>query len=154
MLFNPTIWLFVARGQSGRMLRLSLILTPILVGSYILGLPFGIKGVALSGSLVFVGIFPLILKYAFRGTSLTLQRLGQAIRRPISVCLAAVFSSLLAVHVITPQRIVSQLSVVALSFATVYSLSALIPTVREEIVYLRTLLAARGNIVSPHDKDM
>jgi hypothetical protein len=142
MLFNPTIWLFVARGQSGRMLRLSLIVTPIFVGSYILGLPFGIKGVALSGSLVLVGIFPLILKYTFRGTSLTLQQLGQAILRPISVCLAGVLSSLLAVHVIAPQSIVSQLLVVALSFATAYSVSALIPGVREEIVYLRTLLAA------------
>ena len=143
MLFNPTIWLFVAKGRSRGMLKLSFVLTPIFVGSYIVGLPFGIKGVALSSSLVFVAIFPWILKYAFSGTSLTLQRLGQAILRPISVCLVAVFLSVLALLVIAPQHIVSQLLVVALSFATAYSLSALIPAVREEIVYLRTLL---GNI--------
>ncbi|HXZ39877.1 MAG TPA: lipopolysaccharide biosynthesis protein [Terriglobales bacterium] len=141
LLYNPTMWLFVCRGQSGRMLKLLLILTPIFFVSYIVGLPFGIKGVALSGSLVFVGIFPWLLKYAFRGTSLTLRRLGQAIRYPISLCLAGVFSAELALRLIAPQRIVSQLLVVALGFAAAYSLSALIPAVREEALSLRGLLA-------------
>lgn len=140
MLFNPTIWLFVCQGQSDRMLKLSLILTPVFVGSYILGLPFGIKGVALSGSLVFVGIFPWILKYAFRGTNLTLQRLGEAILRPISVCLAGVFSSVLALHVIAPRPLILQLVLLALSFVVGCSFCALIPGVRGEILNLRTLL--------------
>ena len=34
-----------------------------------IGLPFGIKGVALSGSLVLLGMLPWMLKFAFRGTS-------------------------------------------------------------------------------------
>ena len=58
MLSNPTNWLLVSRGECGRLLKLLFIIVPISIASYIVGLPFGIKGVALSGSLVFVGILP------------------------------------------------------------------------------------------------
>ena len=61
LLFESTIWLFVSRGQSRRLLKLLLIISPIIVVSYAIGLPFGIKGVALSGSLVLLVIFPWIL---------------------------------------------------------------------------------------------
>ena len=84
LLLESTLWLFVSRGQSKRLLKLLLIISPIIIGSYAIGLPFGIKGVALSGSLVLLAIFPWILKFAFRGTTLTLRRLGQAILYPIS----------------------------------------------------------------------
>jgi PST family polysaccharide transporter len=140
MLFNPTIWLFVSRGQSNRMLKLSLALTPIFLVSYGLGLPFGIKGVALTGSLVFVGTFPWILKYVFQGTHLTLRRLGQAMLCPISLSLAGAVVAELAVHLIAPQGVLSQLLVPALGFAVAFSLSALIRPVREEMNSLRGLL--------------
>ena len=78
LLLESTIWLFVSRGQSQQLLKLLLVISPIIVGSYALGLPFGIKGVALSGSLVLLAILPGMLKFAFRGTNLTLQRLGRA----------------------------------------------------------------------------
>jgi PST family polysaccharide transporter len=141
VLFNLTIWLFVSRGQSGRLLRLLLIISPVIVGSFAIGLPFSIKGVALSGSLGLVGILVWVLKYAFRGTNLTLQRLGRAILPPIALCLGGIFSAELSLHLLAPQRIVSQLLVVGLGFAVAYSFSALIPAVRQEIVSLRALCA-------------
>ena len=140
LLWSPTIWLFVSRGQSSRLLKLLLILTPIFTASYIVGLPFGIKGVALSGSLVFVGIFPWVLKYTFRGTQLTLSSLSRAILCPISVGFAGVFSGKLALHLIGPQGIVSKLLTVALGFVVAYSLSALMPPIWREAMTLRTLL--------------
>jgi PST family polysaccharide transporter len=139
LLFESTLWLFVSRGQSGRLFKLLLVISPIIVGSFVIGLPFGIKGVALSGSLVLVAIFPWILKYTFRGTQLTLQRLGQAIMWPVALCLAGVFSAELALYMIAPQRIVSKLLVAALGFATAYLLSALVRPVREEVMSLRKL---------------
>ena len=139
LLLESARWLFVSRGQSQRLLKLSLIISPIIVGSYAIGLPFGIKGVALSGSLVLLAIFPWILKFSFRGTNLTLQRLGHAILYPISVCLAGVCLAELALHLIAPKHIVSQLIVTALSFAAGYSLSVLVPPVRCEVMSLRTL---------------
>ena len=140
LLLESTLWLFVSRGQSKRLLKLLLIISPIIVGSYAIGLPFGIKGVALSGSLVLLTIFPWILKFTFRGTTLTLGRLWQAIQYPISLCLAGVFLAELALHLIAPQRIVSQLLVSVLRFPRLF-LSALIPAVRQEVMSFRELFS-------------
>jgi O-antigen/teichoic acid export membrane protein len=139
LLLESTIWLFVSRGQSQQLLKLLLIISPIIIGSYAIGLPFGIKGVALSGSLVLLGILPWMLKFAFRGTNLTLQRLGRALLYPIALSLAGVLLAELALHLIGPKRIFSQLLVVAVGFAAAYLLSAFIPAVREEIISLRRL---------------
>jgi O-antigen/teichoic acid export membrane protein len=139
LLLDSTIWLFVSRGQSQKLLKLSLVISPIMVASYAVGLPFGIKGVALSGSLVLLCILPWMLKYAFRGTNLTLQRLGRALLFPTALSLAAVFLAELALHLIGSTRSFSQLLVVTLSFAAAYLLAAFIPTVREEIISLRAL---------------
>lgn len=141
LLFESTIWLFVSRGQSGRLLKLWLIVSPIIVASFVIGLPFGIKGVALSGSLVFIVMFPWMLQYAFRGTNLTLRRLGQAILCPIALCLAGIAVAEVALRLIAPQQVISQLLVVGLSFVAAYSLSALIRRVRDEAMSLRTLVS-------------
>lgn len=141
LLLDSTVWLFVSRGHSGRLLKLLLVISPIIIASFLVGLPFGIKGVALSGSLVLIAIFPWVLKYAFHGTVLTLKDLGKAILLPVVLSLAGSFLSELALHLIAPQRVVSQFLVVALGFATVYSLSALLRPVREEAMSLRRLFS-------------
>ena len=117
--------------------------------SFVIGLPFGIKGVALSGSLVLIAIFPWILKFSFRGTDLTLQRLGRAILYPISLCLFGICSAKLALYLIVPQRIIPQLAVTALGFAAAYSLSLLIPSVREEVMSLKQLFVKSKFAGSP-----
>jgi O-antigen/teichoic acid export membrane protein len=139
LLFGSTTWLFVSRGRSQQLLKLWLIIAPVIVASYAIGLPFGIKGVALSGSLVSLVILPWTLKFAYRGTNLTLQGAGRALLYPVALCLVGVFLAELALSLISPERTFSQLLVVALSFAAVYSLSSLIPPVREEMLSLRKL---------------
>ena len=141
MLLETTVWLLISRGQSQRLLKLLLIISPIIVASFVIGLPFGIKGVALSSSLVLLAILPWALKFAFRGTDLKLRQVGRTLLFPISLCLAGVFVSILALHFIAPQRIVLQLVIVGLGFATAYSLSALIPPVRQEMVSLSKVLS-------------
>jgi len=141
LLYESSLWLFISRGESGRLLRLLLFVSPIIVGSFAVGLPFGIKGVALAGSVVLIGIFPWILKYTFRGTSLNLRRLGQAIVCPIALSVAGILTSELALHLIAPARILPQLLVAGFGFATAYLLSALMRPVRDEALSLRELLA-------------
>ncbi len=139
LILDSTLWLFVSRGQSARLLKLLLSISPVLIGGFAIGLPFGIKGVALVGSLTLVGVLPWVLKFAFRGTTLNLQRLGQALLCPISLALAAASLAECALYVVTPQRIVTQLTVVALGFAIAYSLSLLLPAVREQVMSFREL---------------
>ena len=149
LLLDSTIWLFVSRGKSQQLLKLLLVASPIIIASYAIGLPFGIKGVALSGSLTLLAILPWILKVSFRGTDLTLRRLGQAILCPISLCLAAVGLAELALRLIAPERIVSKLLVTALGFAVAYSLSPLVSPVRGEVMSLRNLFSESGFSASP-----
>jgi PST family polysaccharide transporter len=139
LLLDSTTWLFISRGQSRQLLKVLLIISPIMVAAYAIGLPFGIKGVALSGSLALLGTLPWMLKSAFRGTRLTLLRAGRALLYPIVLSIAAVFLGEFALHLIGPERIFSKLLLTAFSFAVVYSLSAFLPPVREEIMSLRKL---------------
>jgi PST family polysaccharide transporter len=140
VLLQSTLWLFVSRGQSSRLLKLLLVISPIIVGSFAIGLPFGIKWVALSLSVVLLTILPWILKFTFRGTDLTLRRLGQALLCPILLGLVGVFFAELAMHLIVPLRTLSQVLVVVTGFAAAYLLSALLPSVREEFMSIRKLL--------------
>jgi O-antigen/teichoic acid export membrane protein len=141
LLLESVNWLLVSRGQSRRLLKLMVIVSPIIVAGYAIGLPFGIKGVALSGSLVLLAVFPWILKFSFSGTSLTLLRLVRAIVCPVSVCLAGVAASELTLRFVAYHSIGSQLMVTALGFAVGSSLSMLIPAVRGEIKSLKVLFS-------------
>lgn len=140
LLLESAIWLFVSQGHSDRLLKSLLVVCPVVVASFAIGLPFGIKGVALSGSLVLVAVLPWILKYAFRGTSLTLRDLGRAILYPISVSLAAIIFVEIVLRVAAPTSLVSQFLTDAVGFAIVYLLSALAPSVREEFMSFGKLL--------------
>jgi O-antigen/teichoic acid export membrane protein len=139
-LLDSTVWLLVSRGESSRLLKLVLILSPIIVGSFVLGLPFGIRGVALSGSFTLIVIFPWILKFTFAGTRLTVQRLWRAVFCPISLCLAEVLFAELAMSLIAPRRVASQLLVAALAFVVVFFVAATISRVRNEIASFSGLL--------------
>jgi O-antigen/teichoic acid export membrane protein len=139
LLLESTLWLFVSRGQSQRLLKLLLVICPIIIASYAIGLPFGTKGVALSGSLGLLLIFPWILKFTFKGTSLTLQRLGHAVLYPTSMCLAGVCTGETALHLIVRQGAVAQLAVVAVGFLAGCVLSILLPPIRKELHSLKEM---------------
>lgn len=141
LFLESTIWLLVSRGQSDRLFKLLLFISPVVLGSFAIGLPFGIKGVAFSGSLVLIGMLPWILHFTFRGTNLTLQRVGRALVYPFVPCLVGICFSELAMHIVAPHRILFQLMVVALGFAVAYLLSALIRPIREEIMSFKQLLS-------------
>ena len=149
LLLQSTVWLFVSRGESARLLKLLLAITPVIIGSFAIGLPFGIKGVALCYSLVLVAILPSILKYSFEGTTLTLQRLWQVIICPVSVCVAGVFGAQLAVSVFSPDRALTKMIVIALAFAAVYSLSLLIPYVRKDASNFKDVIRELRPTIQP-----
>jgi O-antigen/teichoic acid export membrane protein len=142
LLLESTLWLFISRGQSSRLLKLLLIISPVIICGFAIGLPFGIKGVALAGSLVLMGMLPWIMSFTFRGTQLTLQGLGRAFLRPVLVCLISIFLAMFALHVFKPVGILMQLVILASGFAAGYLFSALSPAVRKEIASFRDLFGA------------
>jgi O-antigen/teichoic acid export membrane protein len=141
VLLESTLWLFVSRGQSARLLKLLVVISPIIIGSFVIGLPYNIKGVALSLSVALLATLPWILTFTFRGTHLTLGRLEKALKYPIALSLLGVLITKLAIHFFAPQGTIMGLLIPVLGFAIAASLSALVPSVREEITSLRKLLS-------------
>jgi PST family polysaccharide transporter len=141
LLLQSTVWLFVSRGESKRLLRLLLTISPVIISSFLIGIPFGIGGVALSYSITLLAILPWILKYSFRGTNLTLQRLARAIMYPVLLVVVSILFTELVLHIISPQRELSKFLITVLGFAAAYSFSSLIPSVREEFLSFRNLMS-------------
>jgi O-antigen/teichoic acid export membrane protein len=133
-------WSMVSRGESHRLLKLQIWTFPIVVGGFAIGLPFGIKAVALCGSVVQLCTLPWRLSYTFPGTTLTLRLLGRAILCPVALGLAGVCLAECMRHFIAPQGLIPQLLVDALGFALVFSGSIAVPSVRREVASLRGLL--------------
>jgi PST family polysaccharide transporter len=140
MLLESTLWLFISRGQSARLLKLLLIISPLMVGSFAIGLPFGIKWVALALSVFLMISLPWLLNFAFQGTNLTLQGLGRALLCPFSVSLTGACFSELAMRLILPQRVFFQLLTAGLGFVVVGALSFFFPPVQREIASLWSLM--------------
>lgn len=140
LLFESVTWLLISRGQSQRLLKLVLIVCPIAAASYAIGLPFGIRGVALSGTLTMLAIFPWMLKFSFRGTGLTLRKLGMSLRYPIFTSLVGVAFGELTIHFAGHLRSISQILVTAAGFAAGCIAMLLFRPVRKEVKGLWEIL--------------
>jgi PST family polysaccharide transporter len=140
LLYESLIWLFISRGQSKRLLQLVLVMCPVTVFGYAIGLPFGIRGVALSGALTMLVTFPWVLSYSFRGTALTLARLGKWLLCPVIASLAGVATGELAFHFVSHMSAIWQILLVAPAFSAGCLLTATLRPVREEIKGLKELL--------------
>ena len=80
---NPLSWLLMSLGLLKRSLQMTLVITPILLVSYLLGLPYGPKGVAFAYSAVMLAwVFPLIA-WAVHGTSITFRDVMRSAYKPL-----------------------------------------------------------------------
>jgi O-antigen/teichoic acid export membrane protein len=140
LLYESLIWLFISRGQSRRLLKLVLIMCPITVSGYAIGLPYGIRGVALSGALTMLVTFPWVLSYSFRGTEITLLRLGRNVIYPVIACLAGVTTGELAYHAVNHLPAFLQISLVWVAFLAGCLLTAIVRPIRKEMLNLKELL--------------
>jgi PST family polysaccharide transporter len=88
-LINPTFWLLFALGLLGRSLRIALVIAPLVIVAYIVGLPWGPRGVALAYSVAMtIWVFPHIL-WCVSGTPVTMADLVRAVSKPFLSGIAA-----------------------------------------------------------------
>lgn len=65
---NPMAWLLYSLGKVGRLLKMALVITPILIAGYLIAIPYGPKGVAFAYSaLMVLWIIPTIF-WGLHGT--------------------------------------------------------------------------------------
>ena len=92
-IYSSQGWLHIAIGRTDRMLRWGLIGSPIIVLSFVFGLPFGAFGVALAYSIAIYLITGPSLAYAGRPIGLKLWSVVLAVWRPF---VSAVIGAILA----------------------------------------------------------
>jgi PST family polysaccharide transporter len=90
---NPLSWLLCSIGRVAQLLKMSLVITPLMIAGYFVGLPYGPKGVACAYSVLMVlWILPAIV-WAVRGTGISLCDVLLTVRGPLlSGAVAAMFA--------------------------------------------------------------
>jgi len=92
-LINPTYWLLVSIGLVRRSLKLALVIAPLVITAYILGLPYGPGGVAFAYSAVLTLWVVPHLAWTIHGTMISARDLLQTAGRPLlSTMVAASFT--------------------------------------------------------------
>jgi O-antigen/teichoic acid export membrane protein len=82
-LINPLGWLIFSLGMVGRSLKVSLVLAPVMIGGYLIGLPYGPKGVAFAYSAVMtLWVVPHIV-WAVHGTVISFWDIVRVASRPL-----------------------------------------------------------------------
>jgi O-antigen/teichoic acid export membrane protein len=82
-IINPMGWLLVSLGLVGRGLKMSLVLAPVMIAGYAVGLPYGPKGVALAYSVMMVICAIPLIAWAVRGTVISVRDILLTLSRPL-----------------------------------------------------------------------
>jgi O-antigen/teichoic acid export membrane protein len=147
-MINPLGWLLFALGLVDRGLRIAMVLAPLVIVGYAMGLPYGPKGVAFGYSAMMVlWVLPHIT-WCVHGTVVSLKDVLRAVSRPF---LAIVPASALAaaVHVYFGSSL-SQLTRLAFGSTVLFGtyLLMLVYVMRQKAFYgnlFATLMAARSS---------
>ena len=89
---NPLGWLLSSIGLVGRGLKIALVIGPLMIASYVIGLPYGPSGVAFAYSAVMMIWIVPVIAWCVHGTMISVQDVLSTVSRPLaSVCPAALF---------------------------------------------------------------
>lgn len=86
---NPLVWLLTSIGRVGRLLKMMFVLAPLMILSYLIGLPYGPRGVAFAYSAVLtLWVFPCIV-WAVHGTVISVGDVLRTLSRPVAASVVA-----------------------------------------------------------------
>jgi PST family polysaccharide transporter len=87
---NPLAWLLCSTNRVPRLLRMSFVITPIMISGYLIAVPYGPKGVAFIYSLIMVlWICPAIL-WAIKDTVISFFDMMLSVRYPLLCALVSI----------------------------------------------------------------
>jgi PST family polysaccharide transporter len=82
-LINPWGWLFYATGRVGLSLKIALVLAPLVMGGYVVGLPYGPSGVAWGFSTMMVVWVLPHLTWCMKGTGMPPREVLRVVSKPL-----------------------------------------------------------------------
>jgi len=142
-LTDPLTWLLYSQGMLERSVRVATVFTPAVIAGYLIGLPFGPRGVALGYSTAIVlSIVPRVA-WAVHGTGISLRDLARAASAPLIAGATAVPAGL-ALQLL-PQHALAPLPRLVLDSTVLFGVYAvvLLYVLRQKTFYfglLRTIL--------------
>ncbi len=143
MLRGPNSWIFTATNHTGRQAAWALISQPIMIGSFFIGIRWGIKGVAWAFTISTLIVLIPAFVWAVHDTPLSLRDVWRAGYRPLTLSVIA-FGVSLAVR--DAMRSFGSwpilLTAVAASLLAMGVTLLFWPTARREIFELRAMLVA------------
>jgi PST family polysaccharide transporter len=81
---NPLGWFVYSLGLAARSLKIALVFAPFMITGYVIGLPYGPKGVALAySSVMMLWLIPLIL-WCIHGTMISFRDILSAVSGPLA----------------------------------------------------------------------
>ena len=87
-LINPLAWLMLAIGHAGRSFRISLLIAPVVILGYLIGLPHGARGVAAGFSAAMLLLALPVILWAKHGTLITMSDIWKALLIPFASAIA------------------------------------------------------------------
>jgi O-antigen/teichoic acid export membrane protein len=138
-------WLFTTSGRSRAMAIWAMITSPLTVGAFVVGLHWGIAGVAASYAVIQVIFILPGIWWAVRGTPVTLGDVGSSVWRPVVVAAAVGAASLLGRQLAGGGSALTVLLVSAVAAGICYG--AMVfgwPEVRRELVAIRGTIGRRN----------
>jgi len=141
---NPLSWLLYSLGMVKRSLKMSLAVAPVMIVSYIIGLPYGPKGVAFAYSTAMMLWLLPLMAWAVRGTAVLFRDILLAVCKPLVVGILAAGIALAVRtswgHLLSPlPRLALESAVLLGSFAVL-----LLFVAGQKSLYLDLLRALKG----------
>jgi O-antigen/teichoic acid export membrane protein len=118
---NPLSWLVMSLGLVRRALKMGLVIAPLLILAYVMGLPYGPKGVAIAYSATMVLWVVPVIAWSVHGTVISLRDVFLTVSRPLasSIVAAGLAFAVRSVygHSLSPlPRLVLEITVLLVSF--------------------------------------
>lgn len=89
-IINPTFWLLMTIGKQRRSLHTAFVIAPLVTVAYLIGLPYGAKGVAIAFSTAMgLWLVPHVL-WCLHGTMVRPLDMFKAVSKPLMSCVAAI----------------------------------------------------------------
>jgi O-antigen/teichoic acid export membrane protein len=147
-MINPLGWLLISLGMVARSLKIAMVLAPLVISGYVIGLQYGPKGVAIGYSIVMTLWVVPHIAWCVRGTGISLRDIGRGLMRPlVSGLVAAVLPFALVLffgHLLSP---LPRVLLGGALFGGVY-LVMLLGVMRQKAFYLDLLRGFRRPSIS------
>ena len=101
-IIDPTGWFLQSIGMQERSLKIALVLSPLVICSYVIGLPYGPTGVALAFSTAMVLWLIPHMYWTVHGTNLSVRELFLAAARPLFAGTVAAVAAVIVQHFAAP----------------------------------------------------